>query len=198
MEVWRVNARTQELKREGTPEAWSRPGGRGLIARIMVDEVDAKGDPLGPANKLSFAPGLLVGHTAGLTIRAQNNHLDPNVQVDTSRTTQLKMGGYDSLGACIFAGSGHAATPDPVVKRLLTARYGWQEAPDNILQQPGKETIRLEREFNRRAGFTEKDDRLPGWMTKEALPENQSVFDVKAEDLDNIFRAFEPVHNEGK
>jgi len=55
----------------------------------------------------------------------------------------------------------------------------------------GKQTIKLEREFNRRAGFTKEDDRIPKWMTEEALPENQSVFDVKEEDLDNIFSGIE-------
>jgi aldehyde:ferredoxin oxidoreductase len=130
-------------------------------------------------------------HTAGLTIRAQVNHLDPDVQIDVSRNAQFNMAGYDTLGACIFAGFGYAATPDGVVKRLLKARYGWDEIPDNILQALGKETIRLEREFNRRAGFTAKDDRLPGWMMKEELPENHAVFDVRGDDLDHIFSAIE-------
>jgi aldehyde:ferredoxin oxidoreductase len=130
-------------------------------------------------------------HTAGLTIRAKIDHLDPNVQIDVSRNAQFNMAGYDTLGACIFAGFGYAATPDGVVKRLLAARYGWDDLPDNILQALGKQTIRLEREFNRRAGFTRDDDRLPKWMTEEALPENNSVFDVNEEELDNIFSAIE-------
>jgi len=126
-------------------------------------------------------------HTCGLTIRAQIDHLDPNVQRDVSLNAQLNMAGYDTLGACIFAGFGYAATPDGVVKRLLAARYGWDDLPDNILQALGRETIKIEREFNRRAGFTTKDDRLPEWMTKEAIPENGSVFDVSDEVLDHIF-----------
>ncbi|MEW6401690.1 MAG: aldehyde ferredoxin oxidoreductase C-terminal domain-containing protein [Chloroflexota bacterium] len=130
-------------------------------------------------------------HTAGLTIRAKIDHLDPGVQIDVSRNAQLNMAGYDTLGACIFAGFGYAATPDGVVKRLLAARYGWEDLPDNILQELGKQTIKLEREFNRRAGFTKEDDRLPKWMTEEALPENNSVFDVKPEELDIIFSAIE-------
>jgi aldehyde:ferredoxin oxidoreductase len=126
-------------------------------------------------------------HTAGLTIRAKINHLDPSVQKDASLSAQLNMAGYDTLGACIFAGFGFAATPEAVVKRLLEARYGWTDVPDNILQELGKETIRMEREFNRRAGFTAKDDRLPEWMTKEPLSPHNSVFDVSGEILDHIF-----------
>ncbi len=130
-------------------------------------------------------------HTSGLTIRAKVNHLDPNAQKDASLNAQLNMAGYDSLGACIFAGFGYAATPDGVVKRLLKARYGWDDLPDNILQALGKEVIKMEREFNKRAGFTAKDDRLPAWMTKEAIPENGAVFDVSDEVLDHIFDGIE-------
>ena len=130
-------------------------------------------------------------HTAGLTIRAKVNHLDPTVQKDASLNAQLNMAGYDTLGACIFAGFGYAATPDGVVKRLLAARYGWDDLPDNVLQTLGKETIKMEREFNRRAGFTAKDDRLPKWMMEEAIPENGAVFDVSEEVLDHIFDGIE-------
>ncbi|HEX9386141.1 MAG TPA: aldehyde ferredoxin oxidoreductase C-terminal domain-containing protein [Anaerolineales bacterium] len=130
-------------------------------------------------------------HTAGLTIRVKINHLDPTIQKDPSLNAQLNMAGYDTLGACIFAGFGYAATPDGVIKRLLKARYGWEDIPDNALQALGKETIKMEREFNRRAGFTKEDDRLPKWMTEQAIPENGAVFDVGEEVLDHIFDGIE-------
>jgi aldehyde:ferredoxin oxidoreductase len=130
-------------------------------------------------------------HTAGLTIRAKVNHLDPTVQKDPSLTAQLNMAGYDTLGACIFAGFGYAATPDGVIKRLLKARYGWEDVPDNVLQALGKETIKMEREFNRRAGFTKEDDRLPKWMTEQPLPPHNAVFDVSEDVLDHVFDEIE-------
>ncbi len=43
------------------PEKYRMLGGRGLSARILLDEVPADCDPLGPSNKLIFAPGLLAG-----------------------------------------------------------------------------------------------------------------------------------------
>ena len=130
-------------------------------------------------------------HTCGLTIRAQIDHLDPTVQRDASLNAQLNMAGYDTIGACIFAGFGYAATPDGVVKRLLAARYGWDDLPDNILQSLGKETIKMEREFNKRAGFTKEDDRLPKWMTEEAIPETGAVFDVSDDVIDHLFDGIE-------
>lgn len=130
-------------------------------------------------------------HTAGLTIRAKVNHLDPTVQKDPSLTAQLNMAGYDTLGACIFAGFGYASTPDGVIRRLLQARYGWDDLPETPLQALGRETIKMEREFNRRAGFTKEDDRLPKWMTEQPLPPHNSVFDVSEEELDHIFDEIE-------
>ena len=62
MQVWRVNMQAQTFSRHDPPESWRHLGGRGLLARILLDEVDPTCDPLGPNNKLVFAPGLLVGH----------------------------------------------------------------------------------------------------------------------------------------
>ncbi|MCP4360520.1 MAG: aldehyde ferredoxin oxidoreductase [Chloroflexi bacterium] len=124
-------------------------------------------------------------HTSGLTIRAKVDHLDPNVQQEVSRNAQLSMAGYDTLGACVFAGFGFAAAPD-TIRDLLNARYDW-DVTDTILHDLGRQTIRLEREFNRRAGFTKEDDRLPEWMTREPLAPHHTVFDVPDEHLDTIF-----------
>jgi aldehyde:ferredoxin oxidoreductase len=124
-------------------------------------------------------------HTCGLTIRAKVDHLDPKGQAAISRTSQINMAGYDSLGACIFAGFGYS-TNLQVIADLLNARYGWQTQAD-ILQVIGRETLTLEREFNRLAGFTKEDDRLPEWMTTEPLPPFNPVFDVPEEDLDTIY-----------
>jgi len=124
-------------------------------------------------------------HTAGLTIRANIDHLRVEGQVELSRSAQFKMAGYDSLGACIFAGFGVSLNMG-VIPALLAARYGW-EVEEDFLVDLGKECIRLEREFNRNAGFTPADDRIPAWMTCEPLPPHNSVFDVPEEELDGIF-----------
>jgi aldehyde:ferredoxin oxidoreductase len=120
-----------------------------------------------------------------LTIRAKIDHTSPEGQANVSRTAQVNNAGYDTLGACIFAGFGFAAAPE-TIRDLLNARYDWQVGGD-ILQVLGRRTITLEREFNRRAGFTTADDRLPEWMTEEPLSPLGAVFDVTAEDLDTIY-----------
>jgi aldehyde:ferredoxin oxidoreductase len=57
----------------------------------------------------------------------------------------------------------------------------------SILSDLGKQTIEMEVEFNRRAGFTSADNRLPEWMTREPLPPHNTVFDVPGEELDKVF-----------
>jgi aldehyde:ferredoxin oxidoreductase len=124
-------------------------------------------------------------HTCGMTIRAKIKHTQSHGQVQHSREAQLKMAGYDTLGACIFSGFGFADVPE-TISDLVNARYGTNHNL-GLLKELGRETIMYEREFNRRAGFTKFDDRLPEWMTREPLPPHNTVFDVSEEDLDSIF-----------
>ncbi|MCJ7662003.1 MAG: aldehyde ferredoxin oxidoreductase, partial [Anaerolineales bacterium] len=60
--IWRINTRTQTFLQESIPDNWQTLGGRALLARILLDEVKPTCQPLGPNNKLIFAPGMLVGH----------------------------------------------------------------------------------------------------------------------------------------
>jgi aldehyde:ferredoxin oxidoreductase len=76
--------------------------------------------------------------------------------------------------------------PPETIRDLINARYAWGVGTD-ILQVLGKETIKLELEFNRRAGFTKADDRIPEWMTREPLPPHNTVFDVPDDEMDRIF-----------
>jgi aldehyde:ferredoxin oxidoreductase len=99
------------------------------------------------------------------------------------------MAGFDTLGACIFTGAGFMAAPESIPS-LLRARYGW-DLGENTLEFLGRQTIRMEREFNRLAGFTSADDRIPEWMTEEPLPPNNVVFNVPDHDLDTIFDTLE-------
>jgi aldehyde:ferredoxin oxidoreductase len=124
-------------------------------------------------------------HTCGLTIRAKVKHTDPNGQVEISRKAQINVAGYDSLGVCLMAGFG-ISVGFSVIPELVNSIYG-STVGEGFLQELGKETLSFEREFNRRAGFTPQDDRLPEWMTREPLPPHDVVFDVSKEDIDSLF-----------
>jgi aldehyde:ferredoxin oxidoreductase len=181
--------------RRGTPLGRIVGNGATMTGRILgIEHVPAvKGQAMS-----SYEPRAIKGtgvtyatspqgadHTSGLTIRAKVDHLDPKGQAALSRTTQINMAGYDTLGACIFAGFGFAVVPE-TIRDLLNARYDWRIGAD-ILQVLGRESLKLEREFNRQAGFTKADDRLPEWMTREPLPPHNAVFDVSEDDLDGVF-----------
>jgi aldehyde:ferredoxin oxidoreductase len=45
----------------------------------------------------------------------------------------------------------------------------------------------MERDFNARAGFTSAHDRLPEFFKSDPLSPHQVVFDVKDEELDQVF-----------
>ncbi len=124
-------------------------------------------------------------HTAGFTVRMKIDHSDPGVAVEASRKMQYRAAGWDSLGVCVFGAFGFL-TDLTMVRDLVNARYGWGVG-DDYVDELGRETILLEREFNRRAGFTSADDRIPEWMSREKLPPTDSVFDVPGEEMEAIF-----------
>ncbi|MDZ7760519.1 MAG: aldehyde ferredoxin oxidoreductase C-terminal domain-containing protein [Desulfovermiculus sp.] len=57
----RVNMTAQTINPETVKEEYKQLGGRGLIAKLMLDEVKPKCHPLGINSKLIFASGLLNG-----------------------------------------------------------------------------------------------------------------------------------------
>jgi aldehyde:ferredoxin oxidoreductase len=44
----------------------------------------------------------------------------------------------------------------------------------------------MEMDFNRRAGFTAADDRMPEFMLLEKLPPHNQTFTVSDKDLDSV------------
>ena len=65
MQILRVDVTGLQVRREEVPASYEHLGGRSLIAKILLDEVQPGCDSLGPRNKLTIAPGLLGG--AGVT-----------------------------------------------------------------------------------------------------------------------------------
>lgn len=60
----RVDVRTGTVTSENLPEEFTLLGGRALTSPIVAKEVDLTCDPMGPQNKIVFAPGLLGGTKA--------------------------------------------------------------------------------------------------------------------------------------
>ena len=79
----------------------------------------------------------------------------------------------DSLGLCIFGRSVTNVSTELVVGALNDAHGTQLDA--SFMQKLGLETLRLEWEFNKAAGFTEKDDELPAFFYAEPLPPTQKT-----------------------
>lgn len=62
--ILRVNLSARSWSVDQPPEDYYRlyGGGRGIIIHTLLTEVPAGADPLGPENKLVFAPGILTGN----------------------------------------------------------------------------------------------------------------------------------------
>jgi aldehyde:ferredoxin oxidoreductase len=59
MWILRLDMTDRSYKLEEVPEQYKNLGGRGLTSTMIFDEVDPQCHPLGPNNKLVFAPGII-------------------------------------------------------------------------------------------------------------------------------------------
>jgi aldehyde:ferredoxin oxidoreductase len=57
---------------------------------------------------------------------------------------------------------------------------------ENYLSALGASVLEIERRFNRAAGFTNKDDRLPRFFYEESYAPGAPVFDVADEEVDSV------------
>ena len=76
MKFIRINMKNKTINSEDVPDAYKGLGGRGLTSVLINSEVPARCDPLGPENKLIFAPGTLSGtplvNTSRLSVGAKS------------------------------------------------------------------------------------------------------------------------------
>lgn len=134
-------------------------------------------------------------HTAGYAVTSNilkvGGFVDPlkaEGQVELSRGLQIATAAVDSTGMCLFTAFAIIDQPETyqALLDLLNAFYGLELTADGVVAL-GKKVLTMERDFNARAGFTAKDDRLPRYFSEEALPPHNVKFDVKDEDLDKVF-----------
>ncbi len=67
--ILRVNMTNLTATLEDMPEKYKNMGGRWLTTSIVCDEVDPMCHPLGPNNRLVFAPGIVTGTAASTSAR---------------------------------------------------------------------------------------------------------------------------------
>jgi len=133
-------------------------------------------------------------HTAGYAVATNImklggdvDPLKPEGQVALSRDLQVTTAAVDSTGMCLFIAFAVLDQAD-TFQALLDIISAFSGAPctaDDVAEL-GKSVLRNERDFNMRAGMTNKDDRLPDYMLKEKLAPHNIVFEVSDEDLDQV------------
>jgi len=126
-------------------------------------------------------------HTAGNAFGARKevNPLGTEGQKQLSFKLQNIAAMLDSTGMCLFARPPIISTPQLMLD-MINGIHGWgwtMKEYDNL----SRELLRTELEFNRQAGITKNDYRIPEYMREEPLPPHNAVFDVPDSDLDTIF-----------
>ena len=114
--------------------------------------------------------------------------LKPEGQVDLSRALQIATAFIDSTGMCVFTAFALMDQPETAqaLIDLVNAFFGWNWTADDSVEF-GKKVLKMERDFNTRAGFTKEQDRLPPFMKVEPLAPHNVTFQVKDEELDQVF-----------
>ena len=103
--ILRINLTDQSVKTEDLPESLARSfiGGAGFGIKLLFDEVKKGADPLGPENKLIFAPGPLSGTSVPCASRMAITSKSPLTGgVGMSLTggyfpVEIKFAGYDAM-----------------------------------------------------------------------------------------------------
>ena len=131
-------------------------------------------------------------HTAGNLVGAYLDQvldpLDPEGQIETSKFLQITMAAFDTMGQCFMANVA-LLSPESLeaFSKVISAKLGTQLEPKEFPFVIGTRVLKAEREFNRKAGFTAEDDRLPGFFLKEPLPPHNTVFPFSDEEIDGVF-----------
>ncbi len=134
-------------------------------------------------------------HTAGYAVATNilkvGGHVDPlkpEGQIALSRDLQIATAAIDSTGMCLFIAFALLDQPDTfqALLDMLNAFLGVNMTGDDVVAL-GKKILSAEREFNIKAGLTSQHDRLPRFFKTEPVAPHNVTFDVKDEDLDQVF-----------
>jgi aldehyde:ferredoxin oxidoreductase len=133
-------------------------------------------------------------HTAGYAVATNilkvGGFVDPlskDGQIELSRNLQVATTFVDSTGLCIFVAfpvldSGDVAQ---AMVDMVNAQYGTSLAIGDWFEKLGRATLQTEKDFNRAAGFSNKDDRLPEFFSEDFPPHN-TTWDFTNQELDQV------------
>ncbi|KAF0221737.1 MAG: aldehydeferredoxin [Geobacteraceae bacterium] len=186
----------------GTPLGRILGGGAGFVGKAYgitrVPVVKNQGIPAYDPRSvkgigITYATSTMgADHTAGYTIATNilnvGGYVDPlkkEGQVELSRNLQIATAAVDSTGMCIFVAFPALDIPEclPALIDMINARFGINLTGDDVTNL-GKHILKVERQFNIEAGFTNKHDRLPEFFNTEPVPPHNAVWDFTDEEID--------------
>jgi aldehyde:ferredoxin oxidoreductase len=136
--IFRVNMTDLTTSVEAVPAAWAGHGGRGLTSTIVAAEVEPTCHPLGPKNKLVFAPGLLSG-----TVAANSGRL--SVGAKSPLTGTIKEANAGGTAAQLLARAG--------CKALIVEGHPKDDKWYSLMVTPEGVTIKEETELIGKGNF---------------------------------------------
>ncbi len=126
-------------------------------------------------------------HTCGNTLGQPLDPLNKEGQLELSKNLQFVTATMDSLGLCIFVCFCFEKPENlQYLADMVNARYGTSLDVNGVIGI-GAQCVQLEREFNKRAGITEANGKMPDFMSKEPLPPHNKVFDFTLSELQAIW-----------
>jgi aldehyde:ferredoxin oxidoreductase len=135
-------------------------------------------------------------HTAGycisgniLKVGADIDPLKKDGQIEYARAMQIGTAAVDSTGMCLFVYFGIADSPEgyQALIDMINAQYGISLTAKDV-DELGKSVLKVERDFNKQAGFTNAHDRLPEFFEYEPLPPHNVVWDFTPEEIDEVYK----------
>jgi aldehyde:ferredoxin oxidoreductase len=202
-------AAIEMVKKVGTSDPWGLIIGNGSVftgRALGVDRVPAVKSQGLPAYDpraekgmgLSYATSPMGGdHTSGYTVAINivgcaggGDPLKKEGNIERSRNLQIATAAIDSTGLCLFTAFAVLDNPDALqcIVDMLNARFGLSLGTDAVTAL-GEAVLKDERSFNRDAGFTKAQDRLPEFF-KEKLKPHDVTWDFTDAEVDKVLEGF--------
>ncbi len=134
-------------------------------------------------------------HTAGYTVAPEiagvGGSADPLAtkdKVGLSKAFQDTTAFIDAAGYCLFIAFPILDIPSGFegVIETVNGMLGTKYTSDDVTRI-GDEILRIERDFNLRAGLGKEADRMPEFMKLEKLPPHDNVWDISDKELDTFW-----------
>jgi len=152
--ILRINMSDLSVKSEEVGEAYQGLGGRGLTSAVVSKEVEPTCSPIGPNNKLVFAPGLLGGTNCANSGRISVGGKSPLTGGIKEANSGGQAGGYLArlgIGALIVEGMAEEGK----LYKLFISKDKCELSPADELKGLGNyETVeKLKGQFGEKVGY---------------------------------------------